>query len=300
MASTSAFHGVLTALVTPMTPSGEVNLAAFDRLVDRQVAAGIHGLVPCGTTGESPTLTAEEQHTLIAHAVERSGGRVPVMAGIGSNNTRTAIANGRRAQEAGVQGVLATTPYYNKPTQEGIFQHFTAIADALEVEVCVYDVPGRSVVKVEPETLARLAEHPNIRCVKDATGDLVNAVDNRRLCGPDFTLLSGDDFTLLPFWAVGGHGCISVLSNVCPARVVDLHTLVSKGRYDEARASFEQLFPLIRALFIETNPSPIKAALAAIELCADAVRLPLVPASDGLKARLHEAMAHAGLLGTAA
>ena len=296
----SAFQGVLTALVTPMTDSGAVDFTAFDQLVDRQIAGGIHGLVPCGTTGESPTLTADEQHALIARTVERANARVPVMAGIGSNNTRSAIENGKRAQEVGVTGVLATAPYYNKPTQEGLFRHFTAIADALDVEVCVYDVPGRSVVKVEPETLARLVRHPNITCVKDATGDLVNAVDNRRLCGSALTMLSGDDFTLLPFWAVGGHGCISVLSNVCPERVVDLYGLVESGRYVEARASFEQLFPLIRALFVETNPSPVKAALASLDLCQDAVRLPLVPASEVLKARLHGTMVHAGLVGSAA
>jgi 4-hydroxy-tetrahydrodipicolinate synthase len=223
-----------------------------------------------------------------------------VLAGIGSNNTRVAIASGQRAQALGATGVLATVPYYNKPTQEGLFQHFTAIADAVDVEVCVYDVPGRSVVKVTPETLARLAKHPQITCVKDATGDLVNAVDNRRLCDPDFIQLSGDDFTLLPFWAVGGHGCISVLSNVCPARVVALYDLVASGQLSRARASFEQLFPLIRALFLETNPSPVKAALESLALCTDTVRLPLVPASEVLKARLHGTMVHAELVGSAA
>ena len=176
----------------------------------------------------------------------------------------------------------------------------TAIADALEVEVCVYDVPGRSVVKVSPETLARLSQHPNITCVKDATGDLVNAVDNRRLCGADFTQLSGDDFTLLPFWAVGGHGCISVLSNVCPARVVELHGLVESGQLERARDAFERLFPLIRALFIETNPSPVKAALESLSLCTDAVRLPLVAASKGVKTRIHDSMVHADLIGRGA
>jgi 4-hydroxy-tetrahydrodipicolinate synthase len=300
MPASSAFHGILTALVTPMTPSGEVDTAAFEQLVERQLAAGIHGLVPCGTTGESPTLTADEQASLIATTVRIAAGRVPVMGGIGSNNTRVAIENGRRAQDAGVQGVLATAPYYNKPTQEGLFRHFTAIADALEVEVCIYDVPGRSVIKVAPDTLARLARHPRITCVKDATGDLVNAVDNRRLCGPDFTMLSGDDFTLLPFWAVGGHGAISVLSNVCPERVVLLHKLVQDGNLAAARVEFERLFPLIRALFIETNPSPAKAALEAMGLCTDTVRLPLVAATDVLKARLHGSMVHAGLTGSAA
>ena len=296
----STFDGVLTALVTPMAEHGELDTERFAALVERQLRGGVHGLVPCGTTGEAPTVSAVEQTALVHATVELARGAVPVMAGIGSNCTRSAIEAGKRVQDVGVQGVLATAPYYNKPNQEGLFRHFTAIADALEVEVCVYDIPGRSVIKVAPETLARLAQHPRITCVKDATGDLINAVDNRRLCGPDFGLLSGDDFTLVPFWAVGGHGCISVLSNVCPERVVELYDLVQAGDYPRARTAFERLYPLIRALFIEPNPSPAKAALAALGLCSDTVRLPLVEVSEVTRARLHGAMVHAGLVESAA
>lgn len=296
MAPQSAFQGVLTALVTPMTSSGDLDLAALSRLVERQLAGGIHGLVPCGTTGEAPTLSVDEHIEVIRQTVRIADGAVPVMGGIGSNNTRTAIDNAKRAQDAGVDGVLATAPYYNKPNQAGLLAHFTAIADAVDVEVCVYDIPGRSVIKVEPATLATLAAHPRITCVKDATGDLVNAVDNRRLCGPDFHLLSGDDFTLVPFWAVGGHGCVSVLSNLCPARVVGLYEAVQAGDYATARAEFERLFPLIRALFMEPNPTPTKAALAHLGLCTDAVRLPLVPASTAAREAVLAAMDHAGAI----
>jgi len=292
MSLQSVFQGVLTALVTPMTPDGTVDADAFAKLVQRQLDGGVHGLVPCGTTGEAPTLDADEQLALIRTTVEIAGGRVPVMAGIGSNNTRKAIENGKKAQAVGVQGVLATAPYYNKPSQAGLLRHFTAIADALDVEVCVYDIPGRSVIKVAPDTLAELSKHPNITCVKDATGDLVNAVDNRRLCGPDFSLLSGDDFTLVPFWAVGGHGCISVLSNVYPERVVALYNAVQAGDYTTARPLFESMFPLIRALFMEPNPAPAKAALAHKGLCGDTVRLPLVSATHNAKNALVAAMKH--------
>ncbi len=294
MAPQSAFHGVLTALMTPMQPDGSVDYDAFGKLVQRQLAGGVHGLVPCGTTGEAPTLSSDEQDRLIRMTVELAAGRVPVMGGIGSNDTRKAIENARRAQDAGVTGVLATAPYYNKPNQAGLLQHFTAIADAVDVEVCVYDIPGRSVIKVEPATLAQLAAHPRITCVKDATGDLVNAVENRRLCGPDFGLLSGDDFTLVPFWSVGGHGCISVLSNVFPEEVVALYDSVMANDWASARARSERLFPLVRALFREPNPTPGKAALAHLRLCEDTVRLPLVAASAEAREAIVAAMHTAG------
>ena len=296
MALQSSFQGVLTALVTPMTTDGSVDFDAFAALTRRQVDGGVHGLVPCGTTGEAPTLDKSEQDRLIRITVEQAAGKVPVMGGIGSNDTRKAIDSAKRAQDAGVTGVLATAPYYNKPNQEGLYRHFMAIAEAVDVEVCIYDIPGRSVIKVEPVTLARLAEHPRITCVKDATGDLVNAVDNRRLCGPDFSLLSGDDFTLVPFWAVGGHGAVSVLSNVCPERVVGLYDSVMAGDYATARPEFERLFPLIRALFAEPNPTPAKAALAHLGLCGDSVRLPLIPASSAAREAVVAAMETAGLV----
>ena len=292
----SAFHGVLTALITPMSADGSVDEAAFRALVRRQVDAGVHGLVPCGTTGEAPTLTSDEQLQLIEWTLQEVDGRVPVLAGIGSNDTTKAIAAGKRAQSAGVQGVLATTPYYNKPTQAGLLLHFTAIADALDVEVCVYDVPGRTVITVAPQTLATLSRHPRITCVKDATGDLINAADNQRLCGPDFVYLSGDDFTLLPFWALGGTGCISVLSNLMPARVVKLHSDIAAGNMVTARADFLALIPLIRALFVESNPVPVKAAMASAGLCGPTVRLPLAPLSDVGGASLRAALKEAGEL----
>ncbi len=290
MASASVFRGVLTALVTPMNPDGSVDEAAFRSLVRRQLDAGIHGLVPCGTTGEAPTLTVDEQVALVQWTLEEAAGAVPVLAGIGSNDTQKAITMGRKVQALGVQGVLATAPYYNKPTQEGLFQHFSAIADALDVEVCVYDVPGRSVVKVQPATLARLAVHPQICSVKDATGDLFNAVENRRLCGSSFGLLSGDDFTLLPFWAVGGHGCISVLSNVMPGRVVSLFGDAQTGITEAVRDDFVSMMPLVKALFVESNPVPVKAALASLGLCRPYVRLPLVPLSTGAEEVLQSAL----------
>jgi len=291
----SAFHGVLTALVTPLNTDGSVDEAAFRALVRRQLNAGVHGLVPCGTTGESPTLSADEQLTVIRATLDEVDGRVPVLAGIGSNDTAKAIAAGRKAFDAGATGVLATAPYYNKPTQEGLFLHFSAIAKALDVEVCVYDVPGRTAVKVAPETLSRLfAAHDNITCVKDATGDLVNAADNRRLCGPDLKMLSGDDFTLLPFWALGGDGCISVLSNLMPGRVVKLYDDIMAQRMDTARADFIALIPLVRALFVESNPVPVKAAMAELGLCGAGVRLPLAPLSESGHATLLAAMAASG------
>lgn len=295
MASASRFHGVLTALVTPFTPDGAVDEAAFRALVRRQLDAGVHGLVPCGTTGEAPTLSIPEHLDVIRWTVEEASGQVPVLAGIGSNNTATAIATGKRAESVGVDGVLVTAPYYNKPSSEGLFRHFRAVADALSVEVCVYDVPGRTAVKVTPETLARIAAHPRVTCVKDATGDLVNAVDNRRLCGADFVALSGDDFTLLPFWAVGGHGCISVLSNLVPERVVGLFETVEAGDYAKARQDFTAMIPLIRALFVESNPVPVKAALAHIGLCSPTVRLPLAPLSAASHAAVVDALSLQGL-----
>lgn len=292
----SAFSGVLTALVTPFA-DGRVDEAAFRALVRRQIDAGVAGLVPCGTTGEAPTLSIPEHLDVVRWTVEEAAGRVPVMAGIGSNDTARAIATGRAVQELGVQGVLATTPYYNKPTPEGMRQHFLAIAEALSVELCVYDVPGRTVVKVPVDVIADLAAHPRITAVKDATGDMANAAALRRLSGPaaGLSLLSGDDFTLLPFWALGGDGCISVLSNVVPEAVVALHRQCVAGELAAARRDFFALFPLVEALFVESNPSPVKAAMARRGLCRDELRLPLVGLRPASRARLFAAMDALGL-----
>lgn len=277
----STFQGAMTALVTPFTEDGGVDAAALERLVERQIAGGISGLVPCGTTGEAPTLDLDEHAQVIARTVQIANGRVPVLAGIGSNDTRTAIENARRAHAVGVQGVLATAPYYNKPTQEGLFQHFKAIAEAVpEVELCVYDVPGRSIVRVQAETIERLTVVPNITCVKDATADLAHAADVHRRVGERMAILSGDDFTTMPLIAVGGAGCISVASNLAPATMSALVTAAREGRWDEARAMNARLQPFFQVLFVQTNPLPIKTAMADRGLCSARFRLPLCPMDD--------------------
>ena len=276
------FSGLMTALVTPFA-DGAVDEATFRGLVRRQIADGAEGLVPCGTTGEAPTLSIEEHVEVVRWTVEEADGRVPVLAGIGSNCTATAVSTGLQVQAAGAVGVLATAPYYNKPTQEGLFQHFHAIASALDIEVCLYDVPGRSVVHIAPATVARLFEVDNITALKDATGDLANATDVRRRCGPDLALLSGDDFTSMPFLAQGGDGVISVASNLFPAamrRLVDASRSCDKAT---ATALNQQLFPLFRDLFIESNPIPAKAAMAHMGLLNNELRLPLTPMSSRLR-----------------
>lgn len=282
------FAGLMTAIVTPFK-DGALDEETHRALVRRQIDGGVQGLVPCGTTGEAPTLDLDEHATVIRWTQEESGG-VPVLAGIGSNNTATAIENAKRAEKMGVQGVLATAPYYNKPTQEGLYQHFRAIAQAVEVEVCVYDVPGRSVVRVQAETLERLAAFENITAVKDATGDLPHLVDVRRRLGDRMALLSGDDFTQVPFLYLGGHGVISVASNVVPRVMRNLVDYAREGRMDATRSLNERLFPLFRALFNENNPGGVKAAMAAMGLLADDLRLPLVPISNASREELISAL----------
>ncbi len=289
------FHGLLTALVTPFR-DGALDEAAFRQLVRRQVDGGVDGLVPCGTTGEAPTLSSADQARVIAWTVEEAAGRVPVLAGIGSNDTSKAIAAAKQAAELGAQGVLATAPYYNKPTQEGLYRHFRAIADATPLEVCLYDVPGRTGVRILPPTVERLAPVANITAVKDATADLANTTDLLRRCGDQLTLLSGDDFTTLAFIAVGGSGCISVASNIVPARMKALVAAARSGDLATARTEQAALFPLFGALFIESNPIPAKAALAAIGLIADELRLPLCPMGAGPREQLHTALGQLGLL----
>lgn len=281
------FSGLMTALVTPFK-DGAVDETAFRSLVRRQLEGGVQGLVPCGTTGEAPTLSVDEQMAIVRWTLEEADGAVPVMAGIGSNSTAKAVEMGLRMQALGVQGVLGTAPYYNKPTQEGLFQHFRAIANALDVEVCLYDVPGRSVVHIAPATVARLFELPNITALKDATGDLANATDVRRRCGPGLSLLSGDDFTSMPFLAQGGNGVISVASNAFPVAMRTLVDASLSGQLDEADAMNQRLFPLFRDLFIESNPIPIKAALAHLGWIEDGLRLPLTAMSEPLRRGLFD------------
>jgi len=288
------FHGLLTAIVTPFS-SDALDEQRYRALVRRQLAGGVQGLVPCGTTGEAPTLTSEEQTQVVRWTLEEVAGAVPVLAGIGSNSTAVAIDNAKRMEALGVAGVLATAPYYNKPPQEGLYQHFRAIAESIGVEVCLYDVPGRSVVHIAPRTVARLAEIDNITALKDATGDMANATDVRRRCGDHFALLSGDDFTTLPFLAQGGDGVISVASNVVPAQMRALVDASKGADSEQASALNQALFPLFRDLFLESNPIPVKAALAHLGLIDDGLRLPLVPMSDGPREGLLETMKALGL-----
>jgi len=289
------FQGLLTALVTPFR-DGALDEAAFRSLARRQLDGGVDGLVPCGTTGEAPTLPVSEHIQVVRWAVEEAAGRVPVMAGIGSNSTATAIATAREVEAAGAQGVLATAPYYNKPTQEGLYRHFKAIAESTRLEVCLYDVPGRSGIRILPETVARLSQIGNITTIKDATGDMSVISELLRLCGDRMTLLSGDDFTVLPFLALGGAGTISVASNVAPAR---MKALVDAGRAGDlvaARAIHLALFPMFKALFLETNPIPVKAGMAAMGLLEDELRLPLCPMSEVPREALLAVLREVGVL----
>lgn len=268
------FRGAFTALITPFR-DGRVDEDALDRLVDRQLAAGIHGVVPCGTTGEASTLETEEHLRVVARVVERVAGRVPVLAGAGSNNTRAAVALARACEAVGVDGTLQVTPYYNRPSQEGLVAHFTSIADACERPIVLYNVPGRTGCDLLPKTVASLATHPRVVGIKEATGDLGRASELRRRCGPDFTLLSGDDFSLLPFLSAGGHGVISVVSNVLPGLIARICSDPSG-----ALPLHDLQFQLTEALFAAPNPVPTKLALAQLKLCQADVRSPLVELSD--------------------
>lgn len=289
------FSGVLTALVTPFR-GGQVDQTTFRQLVQRQLAAGIDGLVPCGTTGEAPTLNLDEHAEVIRWTVEEAAGQVPVLAGVGSNCTRTAIENSRRAKEAGADGLLVTAPYYNKPTQEGLFRHFVAVAESQpDLEICVYDVPGRTGVRVLPATIERLSQVDNITCVKDATGDLAHAGDVFNRVGDRLGLLSGDDFTTVAHVAAGGVGCISVASNLIPERMVAMVAAARGGRIGVARDESAALQPLFQALFVQSNPLPIKAAMARSALLVEEYRLPLCPMDEGPRSDLFQVLETLGL-----
>lgn len=272
-------EGAYTALVTPMRGDG-IDVAALERLVEDQIAGGIDGLVPCGTTGESPTLSHAEHLQVVELVIKAARGRVPVLAGAGSNSTQEACDLARACKELGAIGTLQITPYYNKPTQSGLVAHFTAIAEASGLPIVVYNVPGRTCVDLEPATLARLAEHPLVIGVKEATADMHRAARIRELCGEGFSLLSGDDFTVLPFLAVGGDGVISVGSNLFPGLFARLCRAAREHRWDEARALHYRQLPLSRALFSVTSPEPVKAAMAMLGRCEPTIRLPLLPLPD--------------------
>ncbi len=295
MTARTSFRGSLTALVTPFK-NGSLDEAAFRSLVDWQIAEGTKGLVPVGTTGESPTLNHDEHNRVVAWCVEQARGRVPVIAGAGSNSTQEAIELSRHAERAGADAVLIVTPYYNKPTQEGLYQHYKAINDAIGIPIIIYNIPGRSVIDMSVETMARLFELKNIAGVKDATANVVRVSQQRAAMGPDFNQLSGEDATALGFMAHGGHGCISVTSNVAPRLCSEFQDACLRGDYATALGHQDKLMPLHTTLFLETNPSPAKYALSVLGRCAETVRLPMVPLAEKTKAAVRAAMIHAGLI----
>jgi 4-hydroxy-tetrahydrodipicolinate synthase len=272
------FSGAFTALVTPFK-NGEVDVEALESLVEFQIEGGINGLVPCGTTGESPTLSEEEDRLVIETVVRVTNGRVPVVAGTGSNNTASAIKYTKMAEEVGADGSLQVAPYYNKPTQEGLFRHYAAIAENTSLPLILYNIPGRTNVTIAPETIAQLSEIPNIVGVKESTLSMNMVSEIRRLCGEEFDVLSGDDPMTLPLMALGGTGVVSVASNIAPGAVSDMVAAMNSGDLARGRELHYRLLPLIRALSVETNPIPIKAASSLLGLCSDELRLPLVPMS---------------------
>jgi 4-hydroxy-tetrahydrodipicolinate synthase len=295
MTARTSFRGSFTALVTPFG-NGALDEKAFRGLVDWQIAEGTDGLVPVGTTGESPTLSHEEHGQVVEWCVEQANGRVPVIAGAGSNSTAEAIKLARHAEKSGASAVLVVTPYYNKPTQEGLYQHFKAINDAIGIPIVIYNIPARSVIDMSVDTMKRLFELKNIAGVKDATANLVRVSQQRAEVGSDFNQLSGEDSTALAFNAHGGHGCISVTSNVAPRLCADFQGACRRGDYAAALTLQDKLMPLHLALFVEANPGPAKYALSVLGRCTDAVRLPLVTLADKSKAAVRDAMVHAGLI----
>ncbi len=293
---TVEIRGSITALITPMA-RGKVDETALQHLIDWQIKEGTSGLVPVGTTGESPTLSESEHKLVIELTVKTAGGRVPVIAGTGSNSTEEALDYTRHAKAAGADAALVVVPYYNKPTQEGIYAHYKCIADAVDIPIIVYNVPGRTVANISVETLARLARDcPNIVGTKDATADLARPSRQRLLSGEAFIQLSGEDATALGFNAHGGAGCISVTANVAPRLCAEFQEATLAGDYRKAIKLQDRLMPLHVALFVETSPSPVKFAASLLGLCSPDVRLPLVEPGEGCKKQVREAMVHAGLL----
>lgn len=289
------FKGSMPALVTPFR-NGELDLDTLKRLVEWHIGEGSTGLVPVGTTGESPTLTHEEHETVIAEVVKAAAGRVPVIAGAGSNNTVETIRFVEFAAKAGADGALVVTPYYNKPTQRGLIAHFTAAHDCAEIPIIIYNIPGRSVVDMTPATMGELAKLPRIVGVKDATGDLARVSQQRISCGPEFIQLSGEDATALGFNAHGGVGCISVTANVAPKLCAEFQAATLAGDYKLALEYQDKLMPLHQAIFIEPGLVGAKYAMSKLGLCNDEVRSPLTGLEDSTKAAIDAAMTHAGLL----
>ena len=270
------FSGTFTALVTPFR-NGEVDVEALEGMVEFQIQHGVSGLVPCGTTGETPAMSEAEDRVVVETVVRVTNGRVPTIAGTGSNSTDMAIKYTKMAQEVGADASLQVAPYYNKPTQEGLFRHFAAIAESTDLPLVLYNIPGRTGVTISAETMARLAEIPNVVGVKDSTLSMNMIADVISLCGEDFDVLSGDDPMTLPLVALGGRGVISVASNVAPGAVSDMVRALLEGDWERGRELHYELLPLFRALFVETNPIPVKTAASLLGLCSDEMRLPLVP-----------------------
>ena len=290
------FKGSLVALITPMRQDGTIDEKAYAEFADWQVREGTHGLVPVGTTGESPTLSHSEHKRAVAICVEVAKGRVPVIAGAGSNSTEEAIELTRHAKEAGADAALIVTPYYNKPTQEGMYLHFKAIAESVDLPIIIYNIPPRSVVDMKVDTMARLAKHRNVVGVKDATADLARPLHTRRACGAMFCQLSGEDATALAFNAAGGVGCISVTANVAPRLTSDMQTAWMQGRVNEAIDIQNRLLPLHEALFTETSPAPVKFAASLLGRASEHCRLPLAPLMEATRTKVRAAMTEVGLL----
>lgn len=290
------FQGAMTAIVTPFK-DGRVDEQAFRQLIERQIEFGVQGIVPCGTTGEPATLTFSEHEQVIEICVDQVRGRVPVVAGTGSNNTQEAIRLTAHARKAGADGALMIAPYYNKPTQEGLYLHFKKVAESVDIPIILYNIPGRTAVNMEAATIARLSVIPNIVGVKEASGAMKHATDIIALCGKDFDLLSGEDHLTFPLLCLGGKGVISVASNVIPRDMADLCNLFFEGKYQESRDLYYRLLPLCHALFVETNPGPVKTALAMMkQIPSDEVRLPLAPMSPANREKLEGELKKYGLL----
>lgn len=291
------FKGSITALITPFTQDGAIDEKAFQSFVDWQLKQGTTGVVPVGTTGESPTLSHAEHHRVVELALEVAKGRGPVIAGTGSNSTAEAVSLTRHAQNAGADAALVVTPYYNKPTQKGLYAHYKAIHDATDIPIVIYNIPGRSIVDMNVDTMAQLAKLPRIVGVKDATSDLERPALTRLAAGSDFCQLSGEDGTIVPFLAQGGHGCISVTSNIAPKLCADLHAAWAAGNISKVQELNYRLMPVHKAMFCESSPGPVKYAAELLGLCGSHMRLPMVEIEEESKRKVEAALKNAGLLG---
>jgi len=288
--------GAIAAIVTPFK-GGKIDEAGLRDLIEFQIANGTHGIVPCGTTGESPTLSHEEHERVVEITIEQTARRVPVVAGTGSNSTAEAISLTRHAKKAGADAALMISPYYNKPTQEGIYRHFEQVAKAVDIPIILYNIPGRTASNIEPATIERLSRIDNIAGVKEASGSMKQITDIIALCADDFVVVSGEDYLTFPLLCVGGKGVISVVSNVAPRQMADLCNLFFQGRLEDSRRLYYKLLPLLHGLFIETNPAPVKAALAMMNrIGSDEVRLPLVSLTEGNKEFIRKLLESQGLI----